>query len=426
MNSKEAQTCDLRGNVKSCKRVLTRRSVLWLGQTCNQRCYFCYFLNRIIDTKHPEHAFMSIDKAKSICKILRDFYGNTSIDIQGGEPTIYPEIFELVRYCREIGLLPTIITNGILLEREGELEKYKDAGVRDFLVSLHGLGDVHDEVVGFEGAYDKIIKAIEGMRRLDIPFRFNCTMSKPVISLIPEVARKAVEYGALVVNYIAFNPFEDQEADIRTHENVPKYTDIKPYLDEAMDILEEAGIEVNVRYIPLCMAEERHRKNFYNFQQFPYDVHEWDYQSWLWTGMKPQRMKTEELIPPFLMGPLYCRVARRGYKVIHARRKRYPLLWKFLFFAQRNVARVTQKCFISKEDYSREEARMRAANHKYDKKCEECAACRICDGLHGDYAEFFGTDEANPIISVEPIDDPLFYIRKQEKIIEPEEQEWAL
>ena len=93
------------------------------------------------------------------------------------------------------------------------------------------------------------------------------------------------------MNFIAFNPFEDQETGIRTHDNVARYSEIKPKLTEAMDILEEASIECNVRYVPLCIGEERHRKNFYNFQQLPYDHHEWDYQSWMWTGLQPQRMK---------------------------------------------------------------------------------------------------------------------------------------
>jgi len=78
----------------------------------------------------------ALEKAKEICRVLREFYGNTAIDIQGGEPTIYPGILELISYCRDIGLHPTLITNGLILAKPGKLEEFSDAGVRDFLVSL--------------------------------------------------------------------------------------------------------------------------------------------------------------------------------------------------------------------------------------------------------------------------------------------------
>jgi uncharacterized radical SAM superfamily Fe-S cluster-containing enzyme len=117
---------------KTRNRVITKRAVMWLGQTCNLRCYFCYFLNRIDDAHHEEHPFMSIEKAKAMCTTFREFYGCTSIDIQGGEPTIYPHILELIRHCRDIGLYPTLITNGLRLAKPGQLEKFQEAGIRDF------------------------------------------------------------------------------------------------------------------------------------------------------------------------------------------------------------------------------------------------------------------------------------------------------
>ena len=36
------------------KRLHTRRGVLWLGQTCNLRCHFCYFIERIQSKEHPD------------------------------------------------------------------------------------------------------------------------------------------------------------------------------------------------------------------------------------------------------------------------------------------------------------------------------------------------------------------------------------
>lgn len=416
------------GLKKTKKRVLTRRGVMWLGQTCNLRCYFCYFASRIADRNHPEHAFMDIDKAKRICKTLREVYGNTSIDIQGGEPTIHPDILELIRYCRDIGLYPTLITNGLVLGRPGILEQYRDAGLRDFLVSLHGIGDIHDQVVGVQGAYQKIVAAIERMREVGIPFRFNCTMSKPVVPILPEIAQKAIEYGAYVVNYIAFNPFGDQESGTRTHENVERYGLIKGYLTQAIDALEAAGIETNVRYLPLCMAEERHRKNFFNYQQLPYDTHEWDYESWFWTMMQPQMMKVGDLVPWYRLGIGARRVYLCSGPALVELSEKEPVKMGLKFAAQRMLAGIEQKV-RGKEALCREEARVRASHdchYKYHAACDSCAAKEICDGFHGDYADFFGTGEAVPMTDVPKIDDPKHFIRQQEKYVELEDEAWAM
>ena len=413
---------------KTRKRVLTRRAVMWLGQTCNLRCYFCYFANRIADRDHPEHAFMGIDKAKQICKTLREVYGNTAIDIQGGEPTIYPDILELVRYCREIGLYPTLIANGLVLGKPGVVEKYRDAGLRDFLVSLHGIGEMHDEVVCVKGAYKRTMAAIERMCEAGVPFRFNCTMSKPVVPVIPDVARKAIEYGAYAVNYIAFNPFGDQQAGIRTHENVERYSEIKVKLTQAIDLLEEADIEANVRYLPLCMAEPRHRKNLFNYQQLPYDTHEWDYESWYWTMMAPQMMKPGGLVPWYRIGVGARKVYQcDGVAVVKLHEKK-PVRLGFKFLAQRALARLEQ-VVRGRDALYRREAKVRASydcKYKYHDACQKCAAMSICDGFHGDYADFFGTDEAVPITDVPPTDDPKHFIRDQEKVVEPEDASWAL
>jgi len=417
------------------RRILTRRGVIWLGQTCNLRCYFCYFVDRIKDAHHPEHPFMSLEKAKEICKTLREFYGCTSVDIQGGEPTIHPHILDLIAYCREIGLYPTLITNGIYLAKPGVLAKFQEAGIRDFLVSLHGIGEVHDQVVGRKKSYEKIITSIEGMRDLGIPFRFNCTMSEPVVPLLPQIAGKAIEYGALAVNFIAFNPFADQQQGVRTGDNVPRYADLKGPLAGAIDLLEEADIECNVRYLPMCMAEPRHRKNFYNYQQLSYDTHEWDFQSWLWTMMQPQMMRDGCLVPAFRIGGggadnLYRNPFHRAhdYHSIAKEFAGHPVRGK-LKFAWQHVAGRLEEAVRGKDTLYRKEARDRAAldcGYKYHDACSQCALREICDGFHGDYADFFGTDEARPITDMTPTDDPLLFIREQEKIVEEEDVEWAL
>lgn len=284
------------------QKTIFRRGVMWLGQTCNQRCKFCYFANKIEAKNHPEHAFMSLEKAKKIGKTLVENYGLNSIDIQGGEPTIYPQIFELIEYFNEIGLKPTLITNAIILDKKETCEKFKKAGVYDFLISVHALGDVYDEIVQVPGGSTRQQKAIQNLQELNIPFRFNTVLTKEVLPQLDEIARLAVQRGARALNFIMFNPFVDQSVD-REQVLIAKYSQIAKSLTPVMDYLEENKREVNVRYAPFCVFEKRHRKNVQNFQQMTYDLHEWESGGEMWSGAESQRVSTQELSePPCLYG----------------------------------------------------------------------------------------------------------------------------
>ncbi|MGE4536229.1 MAG: radical SAM protein [Desulfovibrio sp.] len=379
------------------KRSLTRRGVVWLGQTCNLRCRFCYFQTRIEARDHPEHPFMSLEKATAIVDTLRGHYDNRAIDIQGGEPTIFPGIERLCEHCANIGLTPTLITNGLALANRQACRRLADAGVRDLLVSVHGLGDSYDDVVGVPGAHKKQMDALSNCLAVGLPVRFNCVLTRSALPQLGDVAGLAADVGARVVNFIAFNPFEDQQTGERSRKDVPAYGEVTPPLVAALDSLERAGIEANVRYFPLCQLPDAYRKNIYDFQQLPYDSHEWDYASWSWTDMKPQRMRDGELSP--LIGLREANLRSPLYRAI--------------------PAEVSER-FTTEELY-RENARIRAVEHcgyRYAPACEACGARGVCDGFHGDYASFFGFGEATPIVTPAPITDPKHYIDAQDKIVD--------
>ncbi len=388
------------------RRVLTRRGVVWLGQTCNLRCRFCYFQTRIEARDHPEHPFMGLEKAMAICDTLRGHYGNTAIDIQGGEPTIYPGIGELCAHCAAIGLLPTLITNAVALARREACRRLKESGVRDLLVSVHGLGADHDAVVGVPGAHARQMAALDHCLAVGLPVRFNCVLTRSALPHLSGVARLAAAVGARVVNFIAFNPFEDQQKGGRSREDVAAYGEVAPPLLAALDFLAGRGIEANVRYFPLCQVPEAYRPQLYNFQQLPYDLHEWDYASWSWTDMPSQRRRDGGLSPV-----LSLRQANL----------RSPLF--------RDTPGYLDDPAVGVGDAYRHSALIRAREHCGYVFAPACAACGIrdiCDGFHGDYAALFGLDEARPVGTPAPVTDPRHYIGQQEKIVEPEDVSWAL
>lgn len=80
----------------------------------------------------------------------------------GGEPFLYPDLFELVDYMMEAGLIVTVNTNGTFLERYAEaIVKKKWHGL---FVSLDGFEETNDRIRG-DGSYRRVIAGFEAINR---------------------------------------------------------------------------------------------------------------------------------------------------------------------------------------------------------------------------------------------------------------------
>lgn len=417
--------------VETQARKVTRRGILWLGQTCNLRCHFCYFLDRITDDKHPEHGFMSLEKAKAICTTLVDYYGNNSIDIQGGEPTLYPPIYELVEYCAEIGLSPTLITNAIALSKYENVVHYREAGIRDFLISVQGLGDVYDRIVGRPGGHVWQMKALDNLQKAGVPFRFNTVLSKMALPQLLDISKLAVDTRAGTVNFLGFNPFNDQTTGKRSTENVPSYAEVRAPLEQAIAFLLEHNVEVNVRYLPQCLVPDAMRNTSYGFKQLPYDLHENDYASWSWTDLPAQRTAGMKLTPPFKLGKRLELGAMRG--PLRSFDRSFPKLGKSLHRIKEGLERSwagnpdEHSDSLKLEILYQKDAEMRAkeyTGYHHVEACKKCSLSEICDGVYGDYAELFGVEGLRPIQLDSAVTDVQYYTRQQYKVIHPLDRQW--
>src|SRR5262249_14248582 len=114
-----------------------------------------------------------------------------------------------------------------------------------------------------------------------------------------QIATLAVRTGARVVNFNTFSPWDDQVvAGTRTANNVPSYSEVRDRLVEALDVVAAAGTEVNVKYFPLCMLPERHRKSAYNFAQLEYDRQGWASASSAGVAAPARRLAEGNSVPP--------------------------------------------------------------------------------------------------------------------------------
>ncbi|MGE0789850.1 MAG: radical SAM protein [Sandaracinaceae bacterium] len=125
---------------------------------CNQDCLFCSA------NESSNNAFA--DEREMLRAIARaGSRGVRRISFSGGEPTLVPALPEYVRAAHRCGIAEIeIVTNAVLLAREGRAARLREAGLTHAFVSLHA----HDEALSRaltqkEGDH---ARTREGIRRL--------------------------------------------------------------------------------------------------------------------------------------------------------------------------------------------------------------------------------------------------------------------
>lgn len=252
----------------------TTRALVDPSRKCALRCSFCYYL--------PNDDLHSVDDWDRQRQQVIDARarGADCCDISGGEPLQNPHVVELVKLCAEAGLPARIITSLICSEKT--FDGVLNAGVADWLISMHGAKhETHNAIVNIKGA-----RAMQEKRIAKIAARMdycvNYVMVEKNQTEMTEWAMWLVSRPRLpkVVNFINFNVFGPWEKSPEWIEkgkaNVIDPLIAGPVLEQAIDILEEHGIGVNVRYTPMCMMAERHRKNICNDLHVAFDFGEWD------------------------------------------------------------------------------------------------------------------------------------------------------
>ena len=124
---------------------------------CNHKCRFCRFhglegsISRIEDLDFDAFCTTLDDLAQHIPNLDVRFVGS-------GEPSLHPCFDEMVLRAKGRGFTTHVITNGSTMKDKLELL----AGFVDRLVvSLHGIGQLHDDIVGVSGSYDNVLTGLK-------------------------------------------------------------------------------------------------------------------------------------------------------------------------------------------------------------------------------------------------------------------------
>ena len=175
---------------------LADNAITWLEPTtkCNIYCEGCYRENDPQGHRPLESVIQELESLKKIRK-------TDGISIAGGEPLIYPDIVELVRYVASQGWKPIVNTNGQALNPE-LVEDLKNAGLAGFTFHV----DSHQKRPGWTGKNElelndfrlKLAEMTHQAGKGKVACAFNATIYRDTMEYIPALTKWAQENMKIV------------------------------------------------------------------------------------------------------------------------------------------------------------------------------------------------------------------------------------
>lgn len=203
---------------------------LLVNDVCNSKCQMCLIWKNKLDQEVTP---------KELEEILSDelFSNLKYIGVSGGEPTLrrdLADIFEVLCKGRSSLRGLGVITNGIIEKavRERILEcseicsKY---GIPfNIMISIDGIGEIHDSVRGRPGNFESSISLLNFFRdETNIPVSFGCTITTSNVFHVDELLDFAVErniYGRFrIAEFISRLYNKDQVEYIRAFNELESY-----------------------------------------------------------------------------------------------------------------------------------------------------------------------------------------------------------
>jgi pyrroloquinoline quinone biosynthesis protein E len=122
--------------------------------------------------------------------------GVLQVHLSGGEPTVRPDLEELVQCASGLGLYTNLITSGVLLD-EARLGALKAAGLDHVQISFQDIeAENADRIGGFKGGHEKKMQVARLVRKLGLPLTVNAVMHRQNAGHVGGFIELAVSLGA--------------------------------------------------------------------------------------------------------------------------------------------------------------------------------------------------------------------------------------
>jgi len=228
-----------------------KRVALFVGYTCLNDCRFCVVADKRI---YPDKS------TEQIKYELEDAYkkGSREVVFTGGEFTIREDVFDIVRFAKEVGyLVIQAQTSGRMFSSIDFCKKIVLAGMNEFSPALHGhTAKLHDFLTRRKGSFRQTVLGIHNIKKLTkgrMRILTNTVVNKYNYKFLPQIADLLVKLGVGQYQFAFVHALGNAGSNFK--DIVPKKSDIMPYLKKGLDVGIDRGLRVMAEAIPLCLMK---------------------------------------------------------------------------------------------------------------------------------------------------------------------------
>lgn len=139
--------------------------VLGVNNVCNLHCKMCDVGTQNLETNFAQNLVgshplnMPIELFKKVVDEVAENYPKAKLGFAFTEPLVYPHLKEALLYAKQKNIYTSLTTNALNLKRKAD--DLVEGGLKKLMISLDGLGDVHNEIRGNAQSFQKAIEGIE-------------------------------------------------------------------------------------------------------------------------------------------------------------------------------------------------------------------------------------------------------------------------
>ena len=182
----------------------TAKVIINITYRCNNHCVFCAVGNRSQEDLPLAEVVSTLQRYRKS--------GVSMLDLDGGEPTLHPDLFEIIEQGVLLGYHPiNVTTNGRRLAYDKFAGRLVNSGITSLLFSIHGhTAEIHELNTNATGSFRETMAGLRNalsMKPAHLDIGVNTTLSVHNFDSLDDLVSLLVGRGVVKINIQFLTPF---------------------------------------------------------------------------------------------------------------------------------------------------------------------------------------------------------------------------